>query len=371
MKNKNNSLLAVLVLVALCLAAAMAYVYLTRIAAPKEGLAAKKNSMPAGDSVNIETSAVSDKNSVNPSADNAALVTDTSDWQTYRNQDWGIEIKYPASWKVEDNEIRDPDSEAYLAISQLANPQNLSFEDWWEENMIVGGRPTALYASADTTINGVAAKIAGQSPDKSGWHIHIADGRNNIYSLFAQGAAADKQTFDLMLSTFKFTDLGNNVSSKAADKTYTYLNYKVQIGVPDYFEKVGYRATLGKSWDDDGCAVLRSSVKPISGSQGYVADPDKYSEITPLVICSKSSFCKANDCPKLKECSGRTDMALECDNFLFQKYIGQNNEYIVYTQGGPSGGDVYDYNGWGSDEFSNNKFAMYGSVKINGSPVAY
>jgi hypothetical protein len=366
MKNKNNSVLAVLVFVALCLVGEMVYIYLSREAVPE----AVPVGPSAGESGNSKTSNGSETSADKTSADNITAV-DTSDWQTYRNREWGIEIEYPAQWEIEGNEIRDPNSNAYLEISRLSNPQNLSFADWWEENMIVGGRPTVLYSSADTTINGVAAKIAGQSPNKSGWQVHIADRRNNIYSLLALGEAANKQTFDQMLSTFKFTDSESNVSGQTADKTYTYGNYKVQTGVSDYFEKIGYRATLGESWDDDGCAVLKFSLKPMPGSQGFAADPDKYSEITPLVICPKSSFCKANDCPKLKECSGRTDLAPECDNFLFQRYIGQNADYIVYTQGGSSGGDVYDYNGWKSGDFSNNTSAMYESVTVNGNSIIY
>ena len=83
--------------------------------------------------------------------------------------------------------------------------------------MVVGGRPTALYSSENTTVNGVKAKIAYMPPDKSGWHIHIADSQNNIYSLVAEGPIADKTIFDEILSTFKFIESNDSVPAVQSD----------------------------------------------------------------------------------------------------------------------------------------------------------
>jgi hypothetical protein len=132
--------------------------------------------------------------------------SDTANWQTYRNEELGIEIKYPSGWNIKGNEIHSSGSAAYLAISRLENPKNLSFDDWWKENTIISGRPTVLAGSEDITINGIKAKIAYAPEGKSGWLIDIADSQNRIFSLAAEGLTVDKQIFDQMLSTFRFIE---------------------------------------------------------------------------------------------------------------------------------------------------------------------
>ena len=175
---KNNPLLVALILAAVSFIAAIAYLYVTRTTVPKP--------------VSFLDNAVISEGGT------------PSGWQTYRNDEYGVEFEYPANWRIDGAEIHDPDSDAYIAISRLSNPSHLPLDDWWQANMIIGGRPTALYASDDININGVKAKILYQPEGTGGWHLHIADGRNNIISLYSSGSVADNEFFGHVLATFKF-----------------------------------------------------------------------------------------------------------------------------------------------------------------------
>lgn len=153
---------------------------------------------------------------------------DALTWAVYQNSEYGIGFEYPAQWKVEGAEIRDPASDAYIAVSRLENPQNLSFDEWWQANMIVGGRPTALYASKDIDINGVKAKILYQPEGKSGWHVHIADRQNNIYSLFAQGGVGTGEIFNHVLSSLNLVGVsGQSVSGAAGNNGLAVVDYDI------------------------------------------------------------------------------------------------------------------------------------------------
>ena len=186
---------------------------------------------------------------LSPAADPAATSTlarsktiDASDWQTYRSQDYGFEFKYPAGWDLNGNEIKSSDSSAYLAITQLENPKNLPFVDWWEENMIIGGRPAALYASVDTDIDGVKAKIAHMPEGESGWHIHFADSQNRVFSLIAEGNPDEKAIFDKILSTFNFIATLAKQENINDWKTYKNNDYNFKLITPVSFEE----STSGK-----------------------------------------------------------------------------------------------------------------------------
>lgn len=166
------------------------YIYQKQIAKPKPVPVAQQPETQMPKAQNLETAQKSE--------------IDTTGWQTYRNEEYRFEFKYPQGWEIKGNEIHDLKSDAYVAIAKLENPENLSFADWWEKSTIIGGRPTLLHGSGDIEINGVKAKIMYMPENKSGWHIHIADSRNNIFSLFASGKPDQENIFDEVISTFKF-----------------------------------------------------------------------------------------------------------------------------------------------------------------------
>jgi hypothetical protein len=201
-------------------------------------------------------------------------INDIVNWQTYHNVEWGIEIQYPSNWNLKGNEMRDPASGAYLAISRLENPKNLSFDEWWKENTIIGGRPTVLASSEDTIINGIKAKIA-YMPEENGWHVHIADNQNHIYSLITEGKAADKQTFDKMLSTFKFIE----PQTLAQVSTSDIANWQIYRN-----EKYGFEIKYPKQYKMDGSVIKLSETKIIRVDTDFccfpIPLPEKQSKIT-------------------------------------------------------------------------------------------
>jgi len=183
----------------------------------------------------------------------------TANWQTYRNAEWGIEIKYPLNWNLEGNEMHDPASTAYLGISRLENPKNLSFDEWWENGTNVAGRATVLSSSEDMMIDGVKAKIA-YMPEENGWHVHIADNQNHIYSLITEGKVADKQIFEKMLSTFKFINprISMQVSTSDIANSQTYRNeeFGFEFGGSGFERSAAISQNKCGIAADDKCKVL-------------------------------------------------------------------------------------------------------------------
>lgn len=69
-----------------------------------------------------------------------AKTDETADWQTYRNKEWGYELKYPQNWNVEENTvlittirnwIRKPDeySDPYRDIDIIVYPEKKEWPD--------------------------------------------------------------------------------------------------------------------------------------------------------------------------------------------------------------------------------------------------
>lgn len=69
---------------------------------------------------------------------------DTSNWKTYRNEEYGFEFKYPGSWTLEEhysNSIsfyKAETTSGSVAVTK-DNPESLDIEQWWND----GNRPPA------------------------------------------------------------------------------------------------------------------------------------------------------------------------------------------------------------------------------------
>ena len=76
------------------------------------------------------------------------LADETANWQTYRNEEYGSEIKYPRSWEVESSvtkeiRVKNPTSGSYFTIIENKNERKLTLDEWFKETTIVNGRPNA------------------------------------------------------------------------------------------------------------------------------------------------------------------------------------------------------------------------------------
>jgi hypothetical protein len=87
-------LLAILIAAAVALAGAGTYVYVTQIATPKSTATIKKDQQKTEDLAPAPTG--SSAVTVLP----PQPANQTADWQTYRNEDYGFEIKYPSQYSM-------------------------------------------------------------------------------------------------------------------------------------------------------------------------------------------------------------------------------------------------------------------------------
>ncbi len=174
---------------------------------------------------------------LNPNGEIIATTSnETARWKTYRNGQYGFEIKYPETWIVNDTMAetfasvavrffsnKDATANGYplyyekdaIIEVQLTTNFNKTLQSYFDEVSNPGGAPGPEIFVAYTTIAGDKAIKAEQSaPGTDGLqYVHYV--KNNILFNFmlqlpdGAGDAVDnnfKQIFNQMLSTFKFTN---------------------------------------------------------------------------------------------------------------------------------------------------------------------
>ncbi len=147
----------------------------------------------------------------------AASAPDTSNWKTYRNEEYGFEFKYPENWeKFFGDSVREvsfgtknkPDDYPFsLGLYIEESFDNLKIRYGLKETDFVTYTKSQGYPSFDKKINGIDWICIDHSGDGPGDIIGCdfeTSNKNLIFMNFSMASVAEAE-MDKILSTFKFT----------------------------------------------------------------------------------------------------------------------------------------------------------------------
>jgi len=232
MKTNQNGFAAVLavLIAAVVLIGAGGYFYATKTAKP------------------ISAPVTQNETVVEPATQASAqtAASDTSGWQTYRSDEWGMEIKYPETIYQKDNWCDKKTAECFISFEETKNKGQVL--DW--PSITIGSVTTALSPRAwieknqpnirqienqKTPLSDIKVG-AGQTPGvefassaaAGGSESIIIQGSNNNLLEISLNASPNGEIapaiFDQMLSTFKLVE--SSASNK--DETYYWKPYENQ-----------------------------------------------------------------------------------------------------------------------------------------------
>ena len=145
----------------------------------------------------------------------------TANWKTYRNDEFGFEIRYPNDFQKDlekDNYIKVyKPGFASLSISSILTNKNL--EEYVDERIAATkeayeGKPSlSVYKKISNTVAGkpsIQLEVYYEAAGTSGLEEYMANESNSIVEIRMMDLADSiesqiKKTFDQILSTFKFT----------------------------------------------------------------------------------------------------------------------------------------------------------------------
>lgn len=158
--------------------------------------------------------------------DNDVSDDDTSDWQIYRNEEYGFEMKYPEDWEQNKEEIifsktfinsKGQKNGAYFSVEVFDNLTSIPLEEWinihdpifiedgkelhFQKNIVIDGN-SGIYRKITNSISGGYQNDAFIQHDDFVYKINM-----DLYILLPEGKQKEKEFYDIleqMLNSFKF-----------------------------------------------------------------------------------------------------------------------------------------------------------------------
>ncbi len=140
-------------------------------------------------------------------------VSETSDWETYTNEEYGYEINYPQDWKIEDITAQKVNSEGpwYVTSEYLLNVLKISNNEGWLDIWTLSNKEGTIdnkfrlgSGLADKEEISFTGEEAWKYSKDNYYEIVILKG-TYIYSITSNTYDKSKSDIDQMLSTFQFT----------------------------------------------------------------------------------------------------------------------------------------------------------------------
>lgn len=137
-------------------------------------------------------------------------------------------------------------------------------------------------------------------------------------------------------------------SDSSGWSVYSNEKNSFEFKIAPIFNELGYEiieATSPAVFLGGECDVVSFKTHPVEPYYGNFGQ-DRLGVFMPLYICP-IEYCQENDdtrqfCDALRE--GRRET--EDGDWIFSDYVTENESVIVYEEGAPSSGDVYDAFGW-------------------------